>query len=580
MAIGTGDGPPDLEAAIRLAERYPFLYATVGVHPHDAAKATDGDLRPSARPGAASEGAGDRRDRPGLPLRFLAARRAARACSSGNWRSRPSRASPIVIHTREAWDDTMAQCLRDWPGGGIMHCFTGDAEQARQALELGFHLSFGGVLTFPKAEAVREAARITPDDRLLVETDCPYLAPVPHRGKRNEPAFVVETVRRLAEVRGSDAGGNRRRHHSEFRARCVCAVDRVTGKLVNLHEFRQAGAGPHRARDFRPDPGRPGAGGEEIAAESVASVDAVTAIGQYLQSAGGKRLRPALLLLSSPSWSAHGGSHAAIQLGAVVEMIHAATLVHDDVIDAAETRRGRPSTNVKWGNHTCVLAGDWLYMQAFQIALRERNFQILDLLIGLTQMMVEGELLQLERIGRIDVSEADCMELVDRKTACLFSRLRAPGRDLPATPIRPPQEKLGEYAWNLGMAFQLVDDVLDFTAREKTLGKPVGGDLREGKVTLPLVYALERATPDERAPGGDHPARPQLRHGALRPHSGAAREVSRHRAREGTRAALHRQGPPDHERVPRVALPARAAGRDRPDHRARSLSLRWFFPTS
>ena len=102
-------------------------------------------------------------------------------------------------------------------------------------------------------------------------------------------------------------------------------------------------------------------------------------------------------------------------------MIHAATLVHDDVIDAAETRRGRPSTNVKWGNHTCVLAGDWLYMQAFQIALRERNFQILDLLIGLTQMMVEGELLQLERIGKIDITEADCMELVDRKTACLFS---------------------------------------------------------------------------------------------------------------------------------------------------------------
>ena len=117
-------------------------------------------------------------------------------------------------------------------------------------------------------------------------------------------------------------------------------------------------------------------------------------------------------------------------------MIHAATLVHDDVIDAAETRRGRPSTNVQWGNHTCVLAGDWLYMQAFQIALRERNFQILDLLIGLTQMMVEGELLQLERIGRIDVTEADCMELVDRKTACLFSRLRAAGRDLAGTPIR------------------------------------------------------------------------------------------------------------------------------------------------
>jgi len=152
---------------------------------------------------------------------------------------------------------------------------------------------------------------------------------------------------------------------------------------------------------------------------------------------------------------------------------------------------------VQWGNHTCVLAGDWLYMQAFQIALRERNFQIIDLLIGLTQMMVEGELIQLERIGRIGVTEADCMELVDRKTACLFSvcaRLGAIAGHADAA----SQEKLGEYAWNLGMAFQLIDDVLDFTAREKTLGKPVGGDLREGKVTLPLVYALERAAPEER----------------------------------------------------------------------------------
>src|SRR5579872_1119312 len=234
---------------------------------------------------------------------------------------------------------------------------------------------------------------------------------------------------------------------------------------------------------------------KKITAESVASVDAVTAIGQYLQSAGGKRLRPALLLLAARLAGESGTT--AVQLGAVVELIHAATLVHDDVIDAAETRRGRPSTNVKWGNHTCVLAGDWLYMQAFQIALRERNFQILDLLIGLTQMMVEGELLQLERIGRIDVSEADCMELVDRKTACLFSVCAKLGA-LAGGADAQTLEHLAEYAWNLGMAFQLVDDVLDFTAREKTLGKPVGGDLREGKVTLPLIYALEQATGDER----------------------------------------------------------------------------------
>ena len=236
---------------------------------------------------------------------------------------------------------------------------------------------------------------------------------------------------------------------------------------------------------------------KKITAESVASVDAVTAIGQYLQSSGGKRLRPALLLLSTRLAGNGGSMDTAVELGAVVELIHAATLLHDDVIDAAETRRGRPSTNVKWGNHTCVLAGDWLYMQAFQIALRERNFAILDLLIGLTQMMVEGELLQLERIGRIDVTEADCMELVDRKTARLFSVCARLGA-LAAGGDARIEEQLGEYAWNLGMAFQLIDDVLDFTAREKTLGKPVGGDLREGKVTLPLVYALESATPQER----------------------------------------------------------------------------------
>src|SRR5215471_11256295 len=235
---------------------------------------------------------------------------------------------------------------------------------------------------------------------------------------------------------------------------------------------------------------------KKITLESVASVDAVTAIGQYLQSSGGKRLRPALLLISS-KLIGNGTSSTAVQLGAVVELIHAATLVHDDVIDAAQTRRGRPSSNVKWGNHTCVLAGDWLYMQAFQIALRERNFQILDLLISLTQMMVEGELLQLERIGEIGISEADCMELVDRKTACLFSVCARLGA-ICGNADAQAQERLGEYAWNLGMAFQLVDDVLDFTAREKTLGKPVGGDLREGKVTLPLVYALECASAAER----------------------------------------------------------------------------------
>jgi octaprenyl-diphosphate synthase len=167
------------------------------------------------------------------------------------------------------------------------------------------------------------------------------------------------------------------------------------------------------------------------------------------------------------------------------------------VIDIAKTRRGRPSTNAIWGNHTCVLAGDWLYMQAFQVALRERNFRVLDLLISLTQMMVEGELLQLERIGKIDVSEADYMELVDRKTASLFSACARLGAMMGGAD-EAMETRLGEFAWNLGIAFQLVDDVLDFTSREAVLGKPVGSDLREGKVTLPLIYALESASVEER----------------------------------------------------------------------------------
>jgi octaprenyl-diphosphate synthase len=157
----------------------------------------------------------------------------------------------------------------------------------------------------------------------------------------------------------------------------------------------------------------------KIGIESMASVSAVTTVSHYLNGNGGKRLRPILLLLSGRLVGQTTDS--AIALGAVVEMIHTATLVHDDIIDDAETRRGKPSANVVWGNQTCVLAGDWLYMQAFQIALRERNFHVLDILIALTQMMVEGELLQLERLGRIDVTEADYMELVDRKTAGLFS---------------------------------------------------------------------------------------------------------------------------------------------------------------
>jgi octaprenyl-diphosphate synthase len=233
----------------------------------------------------------------------------------------------------------------------------------------------------------------------------------------------------------------------------------------------------------------------EIGLESMASGTVVSTISQHLNGNGGKRLRPILLLLSAKLVGETNPS--CIHLGAVVEMIHTATLVHDDIIDVAETRRGKPSTNILWGNHTSVLAGDWLYMQAFQMALRERNFHVLDILIALTQSMVEGELLQLDRIGRVNVTEADYMELIDRKTAGLFSACARLG--VVAGGGSDDQERqLGDFAWNLGMAFQLIDDVLDFTAREKVLGKPVGGDLREGKVTLPVIYALQGCSTSER----------------------------------------------------------------------------------
>jgi octaprenyl-diphosphate synthase len=234
----------------------------------------------------------------------------------------------------------------------------------------------------------------------------------------------------------------------------------------------------------------------EISVESVASVHAITTINQYLQAGGGKRLRPALLLVCNRLFGP--ATDCARRLAAVVEMIHTATLVHDDVIDVAKTRRGRPSTNIVWGNHISVLAGDWLYMQAFEVALRERNFHILDVLISLTQMMVEGELLQLERLHRVDITEADYMELIDRKTASLFSACASLGA-VAAGAEDSTEARLGEFAWNLGMAFQLVDDILDYTSTEKILGKPSGNDLREGKVTLPMIYALETASAEERA---------------------------------------------------------------------------------
>jgi TatD DNase family protein len=202
VSIGTGDGPPDLEAGLRLAEAYPFMYATIGVHPHDAAKANEETwiqmraLSAKAKVVAIGE--------IGLDYHYdFSPRDVQRSVFVRQLELAREAGKPIVIHTREAWDDTVSALRAHWQpeGGGIFHCFSGGPKEAETALELGFHISFSGIVTYPKALDVQEAAKLVPLDRLLVETDAPYLAPVPYRGKRNEPAYVVETAKRLAELR-------------------------------------------------------------------------------------------------------------------------------------------------------------------------------------------------------------------------------------------------------------------------------------------------------------------------------------------------------------------------------------------
>ncbi len=232
----------------------------------------------------------------------------------------------------------------------------------------------------------------------------------------------------------------------------------------------------------------------EFGRDTVSNVPAITDIGEYLRGGGGKRIRPALLLLSSKLFQC--SERSVRRLGAVVEIIHTATLVHDDIIDEAQTRRGRPSANTQWGNSKCVLAGDWLYMQSFKIAVQERNFRVLDTLIDLTQQMVEGELLQMEKLGK-SITQEEHFDLIYRKTACLFSTCMRMGAIL-GKASEEQEEKLAKYGKNLGMAFQIVDDVLDLTASEDVLGKPVASDLREGKATLAVIHALERCTAEER----------------------------------------------------------------------------------
>ncbi len=204
LAIGTGDGPPDLESAVRVADEYPFVFATAGVHPNDAAK-VDAETFPNLErllENPKVVGLGEI----GLDYHWGVPKETQFPVFVRQLEIAAKARVPVIIHTRDAWADTMDVLRTHWAGTGlacIMHCFTGNREQARECLDLGFHLAFGGVTTFPKAAEIREAARMIPGDRLLLETDAPYLAPIPHRGKRNEPAFVAHTAQIIAEIRGA-----------------------------------------------------------------------------------------------------------------------------------------------------------------------------------------------------------------------------------------------------------------------------------------------------------------------------------------------------------------------------------------
>jgi TatD DNase family protein len=204
VAVGTGDGPPDLEVGVRLADRHEAIYATVGVHPHDASKATDNNYTQLSEllkhPKVIALG------EIGLDYHYdHSPREVQKAVFIEQMRVAADAHMPIVIHTREAWDDTFDLLEQYWkPTGlaGIMHCFSGGPKEAERSLELGFYLSFGGIITFPKSLDIQAAAYTTPSDRLLIETDAPFLAPVPNRGKRNEPAFIARTAEKLANLRG------------------------------------------------------------------------------------------------------------------------------------------------------------------------------------------------------------------------------------------------------------------------------------------------------------------------------------------------------------------------------------------
>ncbi len=236
---------------------------------------------------------------------------------------------------------------------------------------------------------------------------------------------------------------------------------------------------------------------EELLLHFRSPIPTIDRIGSYLAQGGGKRIRPALLLLSARLLGYEKGDKD-VRYATVVEFIHTATLVHDDIIDEAQLRRGRTSANARWGNNLTVLFGDYLYTKSMGIALDEGDLTILKVLSDTTLSMIEGEIIAIEKTGNVHVTREEALEIIRRKTADLFSAAcRLPAHFAPRGDLLSA-ERLAEYGRCLGVAFQLIDDLLDYTGSEASVGKPVLSDLREGKLTMPLLLALPKASAKER----------------------------------------------------------------------------------